>query len=441
MLTARYHDRRAELAVDGEEIGARVSPHSATEPFDGGDRGGDDFGVSCAKRAVDLDVAVVARRREPDQSIGSDEAPEAPGIGAARGHVLRLVDDEAREMAVALEQVLETVEHLLVGEPPIAFADHPLRCEERLRLDDPFEGFVGAHPLLGRVDLALLLQLERAAVVDVVTDVLFVRQHLMDGAAGPGPAEVGRDATFVEKGRDLALDLALVDELPIHPTHRLELVGGSGDQDHPVCLQALVFPLGEDPLGCAALVDAHAAQSEACHAALAVSVLDEPALAGEHLGRQLAAVLGGHCALYTLHDGRYGRPVVDELLGAVVHLDVGAAAGELVGRALVGVLKPSPPAHVINKDGSEISLAPPDVVQQLPEPVPVVQMQAALGVIGIGAHNLQIVLGGVAADDRDLVLGRVLLVFRRHADIGSSRANPRWEGRVPYRLRRRLTRH
>ena len=209
----------------------------------------------------------------------------------------------------------------------------------------------------------------------------------------------------VQRRRDLTLDLALVDELPVHPPHDLDLFGRSGHEDDPVGLEALVLAPGENALGRAALVDAHASQAVARHPALAVSVLDESALACEHLCGELAAVLCGHGAFDALHDRGYRRPVVDELLGAVVHLDPCVAAGELVRCALVGVLEPAPAAYVVDEDGVEIDVALLDVMQQLLKPMAVLELQAALRVVGVGAHQIQIVTCGVSPDDRHLVVG------------------------------------
>jgi hypothetical protein len=85
--------------------------------------------------------------------------------------------------------------------------------------------------------------------------------------------------------------------------------------------------------------------------------LDQPALAGEHLGRQLPAVFACHGALDAFDDGRHRRAVVLELLGAVGDLDAGAAADVLVVRALVGILKSPPAADVVDQDDLEVGTA------------------------------------------------------------------------------------
>lgn len=46
------------------------------------------------------------------------------------------------------------------------------------------------------------LQLEGGAVIDVVADVLLVGEDLVDGALGPGPAEICERALGVEQRGD-----------------------------------------------------------------------------------------------------------------------------------------------------------------------------------------------------------------------------------------------
>ena len=104
-----------------------------------------------------------------------------------------------------------------------------------------------------------VFQLVGVPVIDVVADILFVGQHLMDGATGPGAVEIRLQAALVQQRRDLAFEPAAVDELPVNPPNILDFVVGSGNQDDPIGLQALVLASGEYALGLAVLVDTHAA--------------------------------------------------------------------------------------------------------------------------------------------------------------------------------------
>src|SRR5262249_35922139 len=133
----------------------------------------------------------------------------------------------------------------------------------------------------------------------------------------------------------------LAGELRVHPADDLQLLIGAGDKDHAVGLETLPLAAGQYTLVFTGLVDEHPAQAVAGRAALAVAEFDEPALATEHLGRQLPAVLAGHRPLDALDDGGGGAAVVVELLGAIMHLDAGPLAQVLVVGALVGVLEPA----------------------------------------------------------------------------------------------------
>jgi hypothetical protein len=167
-----------------------------------------------------------------------------------------------------------------------------------------------------------------------------------------------------------------------------DLVIGPGHQDDAVGLQALVLAARQFALDGACWSISTFAQAVARRAALAETQLDQAALAGEHLGRQLPAVFAGHGALDALDDGGHRRAVVLELLGAVGDLDAGAAADVLVIGALVGVLEPAPAADVVDQDDLEVGLAGLDVLDQLLQGDAAVDAQAALAFVGVGADDL-----------------------------------------------------
>ena len=82
--------------------------------------------------------------------------------------------------------------------------DLPGAQEQRL-IDDGGIGALGPDPHLARVHHAALLQLERHLREDIVPDVFFVGQHLMDGCARPGAVEIGAVSLGVQNLRGLAL--------------------------------------------------------------------------------------------------------------------------------------------------------------------------------------------------------------------------------------------
>ena len=207
----------------------------------------------------------------------------------------------------------------------------------------------------GRLRTRCFLQLEGDPVPDVVADVLLVDQHLVDGAASPGPAQIGENTAVVQRSRRSRAPTA-------SPRRR---IGRSSRPSPPPLLGPAPARPGRSGCSCARRGRARpsmtpawsieqAPEAVAGGSALAVPVLDQAALAGEDLGRQLAAVLAGHRPLDALDDRRDRAAVVLELLGAVVDLDAGAAAEVLVVGALVGVLEPAPAADVVDEDRAEI---------------------------------------------------------------------------------------
>ncbi|MNE64665.1 hypothetical protein D3C80_1600870 [compost metagenome] len=159
------------------------------------------------------------------------------------------------------------------------------------------------------------------------------------------------------------------------------------------------------------------AQAKAGRAALPVPQIDEAALAGEDLGRQLTAVLPGHRPLHALDDGRGEAAVILELFGAVVHGDAGLAAQVLVVGAFIGVLETPPAADVVDEDGLEVGPPGLDIGQQPLERVPALDLQAALALVGVGLDDLEATACGVGRYDVRLVLGGVFLVLGRHTDV------------------------
>ena len=198
---------------------------------------------------------------------------------------------------------------------------------------------------------------------------------------------------------------------------------GPGTRIDAVGLKALLRANRELALRLSLLVDELSAQAVARQAALPEAEANEPALAREDLHGELAAVLAGHRPLHALDDRRAQAAIVLELLRAVVNDDAGLLAEELVVGAFVGVLESTPATHVVDEDGREVGTAGPHVVDQLLQRVAAVEAQTALPVIGVGTHDLDASLLGVALNDLRLILSRVLLVLSGHPDVlrGSDR--------------------
>ena len=81
----------------------------------------------------------------------------------------------------------------------------------------------------GLIAYVLLLEFEGASIPDVVADVFFVDQNLMDRRAGPRAAKIGGDAPLIELGRDLALGFSVLRERTVDPSHDFDFFFGPGD--------------------------------------------------------------------------------------------------------------------------------------------------------------------------------------------------------------------
>src|SRR5690606_38208648 len=136
-----------------------------------------------------------------------------------------------------------------------------------------------------------------------------------------------------------------------------------------------------------ALVDEHAPQPVASGSTLAVTLLDQIALALEDLDRQLTAVFPGHRAFQALEHVGLNAAVVLELLVAVVDCDASTLADELVVGAFVGIKKPSPAADVVDEDVFEGRLAVLHILYELLERLPAAKRQPALAAIFVTGHH------------------------------------------------------
>ena len=92
---------------------------------------------------------------------------------------------------MALVQIAQLLDQLLVAVPMCPCAQDALRRVEELRRHDALERAFLLDPHVGAVNHPVLLEFERPTVVDVVADVFLVGQHLANGRASPIPPKVG----------------------------------------------------------------------------------------------------------------------------------------------------------------------------------------------------------------------------------------------------------
>jgi hypothetical protein len=207
----------------------------------------DDIFVHPSQKTIDPDVAVIALRRVPDQSIGPHQAAKPVAVGGTGGHPLGIVNQNPGQFAVPAVKVFQPVKHLLVAEPPLALQHDALGLIEQLGIHDGFKGPVRPDPHLGRIFNPFLFQFERGVVVDVVADVFFVGEHLMNRTACPGSLQVGQNPPVVELLGDLELGQPVANKFLVDLSDDSDLVGGAGDQDHAIGLQAFVLTVARIP--------------------------------------------------------------------------------------------------------------------------------------------------------------------------------------------------
>lgn len=101
------------------------------------------------------------------------------------------------------EQFSEFFEHFLVGKLLAAIKDDSLGGTKDVIINNAGPGLLRPDPLFRKVLHMFGLEFEGSSVVEVVPDVLFVRQDLMNGGSGPGAAEVSQYSPLVQARGDL----------------------------------------------------------------------------------------------------------------------------------------------------------------------------------------------------------------------------------------------
>jgi hypothetical protein len=97
--------------------------------------------------------------------------------------------------------------------------------------------------------------------------------------------------------------------------------------------------------------------------------------------------------------------------------NAGSLEDVLIIGAFIDVLKASPAADVIDKDGGKRYAMLLNVFQKLIQALSAGEVRPAPAMVGVHLHDLHVVARGVLAHDLQLVFGGVLLVLGRHADI------------------------
>ena len=87
-------------------------------------------------------------------------------------------------------------------------------------VDDGGKRLIRPNPHLRRIEDVLALQFEGGAVIDVVADVFFVREHLMHRAPRPRPPQIGGNLPRIEGLGDFTFGFPFVEKRAVDPRGR-----------------------------------------------------------------------------------------------------------------------------------------------------------------------------------------------------------------------------
>ena len=224
--------------------------------------------------AIYLNVLIVAIGCEPDELIGSQQTAEicrCRHCWMGHDHSSSMINPDRYPFTLTVLAEYPTSRSL---------ENRYARCRtitcaasKSSALDDWLKYSIGPDPHLGAVMNPFSFEFEGGAVPNVVANVLLIDQNLVDGAAGPGPPEVGSNPAGVKQLGDFALELPIVDECPINPTDRILFFWWPWHQDDSIRLDAFLLPLVGRPLT-SPLINQPAAQPKSRRAALAIAEFD-----------------------------------------------------------------------------------------------------------------------------------------------------------------------
>jgi hypothetical protein len=91
-----------------------------------------------------------------------------------------LIDDKTRQRSLFIKYGLEQGEQLFIGIVIATLVDNGSRSLKESSIYNRGEDTIRSNPGFGPIDNTTLLQFVGDAIEDVVADVLFIRQNLVD---------------------------------------------------------------------------------------------------------------------------------------------------------------------------------------------------------------------------------------------------------------------
>src|SRR3569833_202509 len=193
-------------------------------------------------------------------------------------------------------------------------------------------------------------------MVNVIADVLFIRENLVNGPPGPSPSEICQNASTIQQRGNVRFIFCLHNKHQIHPTNNFDFFFRAGDQDHSIGLDALMLTHFKECFLLTGLVDEHSSQAIASRTSLLVSESNQVTCTMKNLGRKFPAVFTCHRPLHDLYNRGSRAAVILKLLGTVMDSDSCLATKILVMSALISILESAPSADIVNEDARKIDL-------------------------------------------------------------------------------------
>ena len=104
---AADHNGDIDLPVDKDKVGGHFLMHGTAQILYPANGVFNHAWVDFPQTSINFDITVIPLRRVINELIGTDQAPEAAGLSAARWHIVTFINQDAGEPAFALVEFFQ----------------------------------------------------------------------------------------------------------------------------------------------------------------------------------------------------------------------------------------------------------------------------------------------------------------------------------------------
>jgi hypothetical protein len=138
---------------------------------------------------------------------------------------------------------------------------YALCTQEQAGFDNWLEGELASNPEIARIPLLPLAQLAGCPIIQIVADVTFIGQKVVDLPFRPRLSIGSQDTARVQPPRDFRLWLPLKHKQTKNLSHQLDFVWGSWSKNNPISFEVLALTILQNAFRAPVLIKQLSTQS------------------------------------------------------------------------------------------------------------------------------------------------------------------------------------